>query len=91
MALAVVVIAAAIILPIVLGRDVLDRSRAEEDIAAQFEETFGVSVDVTCDDEMVVQNGATYECTGQTEDGEDVTLQVAITDADSAAYTWDVD
>ncbi|GAB3197440.1 hypothetical protein GCM10027261_22570 [Geodermatophilus arenarius] len=83
-------IAAAIVLPIVLGQDVLDRAQAESDIAQQFEETFGVAVDVSCDDEMVVEDGATYECTGTTDDGEDVTLQIAITDADEAAYTWEV-
>ena len=37
---------------------------------------------------MTVDAGATYECTGTTADGEDVTLQIPITDEDSAAYTW---
>jgi hypothetical protein len=39
---------------------------------------------------MVVEDGASYECSGTTEDGDDVTIDVAITDADTAAYTWDV-
>ena len=37
---------------------------------------------------MEVTAGATYECTGTTAAGEEVTLQIAITDEDSAAYTW---
>jgi hypothetical protein len=86
----VVVIAVAILLALLLGRDVLDPDRAESDIAQQYEETFGVTIDVSCDEEMVVEEDETYECTGTTEDGEDVTIQVAITDEDSAAYTWEV-
>jgi hypothetical protein len=37
---------------------------------------------------MKVESGATYQCTGTTADGEDVLLHIAITDEDSAAYTW---
>ncbi len=89
-ALAVVVIGAAIVLALLLGQNVLDADRAESDIAEQFTQTFGVGIEVSCDEEMVVEDGATYECTGTTEDGEDVTIDVAITDEESAAYTWDV-
>ncbi|SDD25858.1 protein of unknown function [Geodermatophilus telluris] len=89
-ALAVVVIGAAILLALLLGQDVLDGDRAEDDIATQFEETFGVGIDVSCDDEMVVEAGASYDCSGTTEDGDDVTIRVVITDAESAAYTWEV-
>ncbi|PRY47547.1 uncharacterized protein DUF4333 [Geodermatophilus tzadiensis] len=88
--LAVVIIGVGILLALLLGRDVLDDDRAEADIATQFEETFGVGIDVSCDDEMVVEDGATYECSGTTEDDEDVTIRVVITDADTAAYTWEV-
>jgi hypothetical protein len=87
---AVVIIGVAIALALLLGQDVLDAGRAESDIAEQFTETFGVGVEVSCDQEMVVENGATYECSGTTDDGEDVTIEVAITDEDSAAFTWDV-
>ena len=37
---------------------------------------------------MKVRPGATYTCPGRTADGESVTLNIAITDADTAAYTW---
>jgi hypothetical protein len=87
---AVVIIGVAIALALLLGQDVLDAGRAESDIAQQYEETFGIGIDVSCDEEMVVEDGATYECSGTTEDGEDVTIDVAITDAESAAFTWDV-
>jgi hypothetical protein len=85
---AVVIIGVAIALALLLGQDVLDAGRAESDIAQQYEETFGIGIDVSCDEEMVVEDGATYECSGTTEDGEDVTIDVAITDAESAAFSW---
>jgi hypothetical protein len=88
--LAVVLIGVGIALALLLGQDVLDSGRAERDIAEQFAETFGVGLEISCEQEMVVENGATYECAGTTEDGEDVTIEVAITDEESAAYTWDV-
>ncbi|MGY1710215.1 DUF4333 domain-containing protein [Geodermatophilus sp. SYSU D00758] len=86
--LALLVIAAAIVLPLVLGDEVLDRGAVEEDVAAQFEEANGVGIDLSCADEMTVEAGATYRCTGTTADGEDVTIQIAITDPGTAAYTW---
>jgi hypothetical protein len=88
-ALAVVVIALAIVLPLTLGQEVLDRGAVEQDVAAQFEQANGVGLDLTCDDEMVVEEGATYECTGTTSDGEEVTVRIAVTDEDTAAYTWE--
>jgi Domain of unknown function (DUF4333) len=84
-----VVIALAVVLPRVLGSEVLDRAAVENDVAEQFEQVNGVGLDVSCDDEMTVQEGATYECSGTTSDGEEVTLRIAITDEDTAAYTWD--
>jgi hypothetical protein len=88
--LAVVVVAAAILIPILLSSTKLDPQATARDVSQQFEQREGVAVDLTCPDDMKVDAGATYQCTGTTEDGEDVTLQVAITDADSAAYTWEV-
>ena len=60
----------------------------ERDVAAQFQEREGVSVELDCGDDMEVIEGATYECDGTTADGESVTLRIAITDEKSAAYTW---
>jgi hypothetical protein len=86
----VVLIGVGIVLALLLGQDVLDPDRAESDIAQQYEEIFGVGIDVSCDDEMIVEDGATYDCSGTTEDGEDVSIGVTITDEDSAAFTWRV-
>jgi hypothetical protein len=83
-----VLIAGAVVLALSLSSTVLDRTAVERDVAAQFEEREGVAIDLSCAEEMKVEPGATYECTGTTADGEDVTLQIAITDEDSAAYTW---
>ncbi|MBB3084272.1 DUF4333 domain-containing protein [Geodermatophilus sabuli] len=88
-ALAIVVIALAVVLPLTLGSQVLDRGAVEDDVAEQFEQAHGVGLDLSCDDEMTVEEGATYDCSGTTSDGEEVTVRIAITDEDSAAYTWD--
>jgi len=82
------VIAGIVVLVLSLQSTVLDRAAVERDVAAQFEEREGVAVDLDCPDEMIVKSGSSYECTGVTADGEDVTLQIRIEDEDSAAYTW---
>ncbi|MGY1623031.1 DUF4333 domain-containing protein [Geodermatophilus sp. SYSU D00965] len=79
----------AVVLSRLLGTAVLDRSAVERDVAAQFEQVNGVALDLTCDDEMVVEEGATYECTGTTSDGEEVTLRLVVTEEATAAYTWE--
>jgi len=81
-------IALVVVLVLTMSSTVLDRNAVQSDVAAQFEEREGVAVDLSCDDEMKVEEGATYECTGTTADGEDVTLQIAVTDEETAAYTW---
>ncbi len=81
-------IAVAVVLALTMSSTVLDRNAVQRDVAAQFEEREGVGIDLSCDDEMRVEEGATYVCTGTTADGEDVTLEIAVTDEDSAAYTW---
>jgi uncharacterized membrane protein len=83
-----VLIAGAVVLALSLSSTVLDRNAVERDVAAQFEEREGVAIDLSCAEEMKVGSGATYACTGTTADGEDVTLQITITDEDTAAYTW---
>jgi hypothetical protein len=83
-----VLLAVAVVLTLGLSSTVLDRNAVEADVAAQFEEREGVAVDLSCAQEMKVASGASYECTGTTADGEDVTLRIAIADEDTAAYTW---
>ena len=89
----IVVPAVLLLVAVVLARlfadTVLDPERVEADVAAQFEEREGVAVDLTCDDEMQVEPGADYECTGPTADGEEVTLRIVITDQSDASYTWE--
>ena len=89
----IVVPAVLLLVAVVLARlfadTVLDTGAVEEDVAAQFEEVEGVAVDLSCDDEMQVEQGADYECTGTTADGEEVTLRIVITDETDASYTWE--
>jgi hypothetical protein len=87
-AIIVLAIAGVVVLVMALQTTVLDRAAVERDVAVQFEEREGVAVELTCEDEMTVDPGATYECTGITADDEHVTLQIRIEDEDSAAYTW---
>jgi hypothetical protein len=78
----------AVLLFVLLGSTVLDRGAVERDVAAQFQQREGVGIQLTCADTMKVRKGATYTCTGKTEQGEDVKLQIKITNEKTAAYTW---
>jgi len=84
----VALIALVVVLSLTLSSRVLDPAAVERDVAGQFEEREGVAIDLTCGDDMKVDAGATYECSGTTADGEDVTLQIRIDDEDAATYTW---
>ena len=66
----------------------LDPHAVERDVAAQFQQREGVKVDLTCADEMPVEKGKSYTCSGVTADDEPVTLKITITDEKTAAYTW---
>ena len=74
-----------------LGPTLLDDDRVQSDIAEQFEERYDVGVDVDCPRGMRVSEGREYECDAETDDREDLTLVVTITDEDPAAYSWAVD
>jgi hypothetical protein len=86
--LLLVLIAVVVVLVMSLQSTVLDPAAVERDVAAQFQQREGVAIDLDCPDDMNVAEGATYECSGTTADGETVTLRIAITDENSAAYTW---
>ena len=88
--LAVAVVAAAILIPLLLRTKVLDKSAVERDVAGQFQQREGVGISLTCDDDMKVENGKNYSCSGSTDDGEHVSLTITITDAkaDPPTYTW---
>ncbi|MBA3338744.1 MAG: DUF4333 domain-containing protein [Geodermatophilaceae bacterium] len=85
---AVLVIALAILLPTVfLAKTLLDPAAVQQDVAAQFQDQEGVGIALTCPADMEVQVSRTYECTGTTDDSEDVTLVIEISDA-NGNYTW---
>jgi hypothetical protein len=84
----VLLVVGAVVLAFALRSTVLDPRSVESDVAAQFGEREGVAIELDCTDDMPVDAGASYDCTGTTADGEDVTLQITITDAEQAAYTW---
>ena len=74
-----------------LGPTLLDTGEVERDVATQFEERYGVGIDVDCPQGMEVVEGEEYECGAETDDREDVELVITITDEDPATYSWDVD
>jgi hypothetical protein len=87
-ALILALIAIGVVLAMHLGPTVLDRAAVERDVAAQFEQLEGVAVDLSCPQEMKVETGAEYRCTGTTADGEEVTIAIRIEDERNGDYTW---
>ena len=87
-ALILALIAIGVVLAMHLGPTVLDRAAVERDVAAQFEQLEGVAVDLSCPQEMKVETGAEYRCTGTTADGEEVTIAIRIQDERNGDYTW---
>jgi hypothetical protein len=85
-----VVVAVVVVLSLTLGGRVLDRAAVQRDVAQQFQQHEGVAIQLRCDRNMKLVQGATYACEGTTADGENLTLQIRITDAAAAAYTWSV-
>jgi hypothetical protein len=83
-----VLIAVGVVLAMNLGPTVLDRTAVERDVAAQFEQLEGVAIDLGCPEEMKVESGAEYSCTGTTADGEEVELAIRIGDKLNGDYTW---
>jgi hypothetical protein len=83
-----VVAAVVVVLSLTLGGRVLDRAAVQRDVAQQFEQHEGVAIQLTCGSTMKLVQGATYSCRGTTADGEHLTLQIRVTDAAKAAYTW---
>ena len=87
-AVGVAAVAVTVVLSFTLRTRVLNRSAVERDVAAQFQEHEGVAIRLDCADSMALTTGATYRCVGTTADGEKVTLQIRVTDAQQARYTW---
>lgn len=73
--------------PIGLGKDIFDETQVAEDISQQYEDEFGLQIDVTCPAEQEVVSGGSFTCDGETEEGDSVELDVEIT-SDNGDYTW---
>lgn len=85
--LAVLLVVAALTLPSPLGSTRLDPAAVERAVAGQFQEREGVALDLSCEDDLPVRDGATYSCAGRTADGEPVTLTITLT-GENGDYTW---
>ena len=71
-----------------LGPTLLDTGEVERDVARQFEEQHQVPIELDCPRGMEVASGEVYTCTGETADGDEVTLEIRIADSLDGAYTW---
>lgn len=70
-----------------MSTKVLDKGKLASDVAAQYEQEYDAPLsDVTCNDDLVVEQGKTYTCSAK-EDGEDVSIKIEVTN-DDGAYTW---
>ncbi|WP_222266864.1 DUF4333 domain-containing protein [Modestobacter marinus] len=82
-----VIIAGVVVYVLTTGATRLDPDAVERDVAAQYEQREGVSLDLSCDQAMNVRSGRTYECAGTTGDGRDVTITIEVLSTDGD-YTW---
>ncbi|WP_106847983.1 DUF4333 domain-containing protein [Blastococcus sp. Marseille-P5729] len=70
-----------------MSTKVLDKDKLASDVAAQYEQEYDAPLsDVSCNDDLVVEEGKSYTCSAK-EDGEDVSIKIEITNEDGA-YTW---
>jgi uncharacterized protein DUF4333 len=83
----VVILVAVVVYAFVTGPTRLDPSAVERDVATQYEEREGTALELSCDEEMDVEDGASYTCTGTTADGEQLPVTIRITGT-TGDYTW---
>ncbi|MCW2676861.1 MAG: uncharacterized protein JWR70_1901 [Modestobacter sp.] len=76
-----------VVLTTSLRTTALDPQAVQRDVARQFEQQSGTSVDLRCRDTMTVDPGKTYRCSGTTAEGTPVTITITIT-GENADYTW---
>jgi hypothetical protein len=84
---ALLIVAGVALLVYVLSSTILDRSAVEQAVSQQFEERNGVALDLECKHRMIVRKGADYDCEGTTAEGEEIEIEITITNSDGA-YTW---
>ena len=87
-AIALLLVLGVVVLVLTLQSTVLDPAAVERDVAAQFEQREGVAIDLSCPEEMKVESGAEYSCTGTTADGEEVRIAIQIADSLDGNYNW---
>jgi hypothetical protein len=87
----VVVVAVVTVALLVAGPGALDPDQVERDVAAEFEEREGVTLDLACPDDLPPESGGVYTCEGTTADGAAVAVEIRIADPeDDVDYVWEV-
>ncbi len=70
-----------------LGKKTFNADALNRDIASQFHDKFGQTIQVTCPTGQQVTKGATFTCDGKVTGGESGKIEVTVTSADGD-YTW---
>jgi len=81
-----VLLVVALLLFLTLGKTYFDEQAVADAISEQYEDEFGIQIDVMCPAEQEVVDGGSFSCDGQTEEGDEVQLDVEIT-SDEGNYT----
>lgn len=91
--LALVVIVVVVLLlalpqsPIGLGTTYFDETAVADTISGQYEDEFDLGIKVDCPADQEVVQGDSFTCTGETDDGDTVNIDVEVT-SDDGDYTW---
>ena len=71
-----------------LATTVLDQDQVATDVSSQFKSEYDEDLTgLSCSDDLVVEDGKTYDCSAQA-DGEDTTIKITI-NGDDGEYTWE--
>ena len=84
---AVILVGGAVLAFTFLGKKTFNADALNRDIASQFHDKFGQTIQVTCPTGQQVKKGATFTCDGKVTGGESGKIEVTVTSADGD-YTW---
>lgn len=74
--------------PLFIGKTVFDNSAMASDVSDQYKDAFQTEIkDLQCPADQEVSNGATFDCTGKLDGGDDVKIEIKVT-SDDGDYEW---
>jgi hypothetical protein len=84
---AVVIVGGVVLALTVFGKKTFNADALNRDIASQYHDKFGETIQVTCPSGQRVTKGASFTCEGKKANGESGKIEIKITSADGD-YTW---